>query len=46
MSVDPTQSSPEIENLLAETRSFPPDPSFTAQANATTDLYTEADADF
>ncbi len=35
MSVDPTQSSPEIENLLAETRSFPPDPAFTAQANAT-----------
>ena len=46
MSVDPTQTSPEIENLLAETRTFPPDPAFTAQANATADLYTEAEADF
>jgi acetyl-CoA synthetase len=46
VSVDPTQSSPEIENLLAETRSFPPDPEFTAQANATADLYMEAEADF
>ena len=46
MSVDPTQSSPEIENLLAETRTFPPDPAFAAQANATADLYIEAEADF
>ena len=46
VSVDPTQSSPEIENLLAETRTFPPDPAFTAQANATAGLYTEAEADF
>ena len=46
MSVDPIPSSPEIENLLAENRSFPPDPAFAAQANATADLYTEAEADF
>jgi acetyl-CoA synthetase len=46
VSVDPTQSSPEIENLLAETRTFPPDPAFAAQANATADLYIEAEADF
>ena len=36
---------PEIENLLAEDRKFPPDPAFTAQANATADLYAEAEAD-
>ena len=29
---------PEIENLLREARTFPPDPAFTAQANATADL--------
>jgi len=33
---------PEIENLLAEGRTYPPDPAFTAQANATADLYDEA----
>src|SRR4051794_34863436 len=31
---------------MAESRLFPPDPAFAAQANATADLYTEADADF
>jgi acetyl-CoA synthetase len=36
---------PEIENLLAERRTFPPDPGFTAQANATADLYDEAARD-
>ena len=46
MSVEPSPASPEIENLLAETRTFPPDPAFTAQANATADLYAEAEADF
>ena len=49
MSIDPSPSStPEIENLqlLAEGRTFPPDPAFTAQANATADLYEEAEADF
>ena len=44
VSIDPAPT-PEIENLLAEDRTFPPDPSFTAQANATADLYAEAEAD-
>jgi acetyl-CoA synthetase len=34
-----------IENLLAENRTFPPDPAFTAQANAKADLYARAEAD-
>jgi acetyl-CoA synthetase len=34
-----------IENLLAENRTFPPDPAFTAQANAQADLYAEAEKD-
>jgi acetyl-CoA synthetase len=38
--------SPEIENLLAESRIFPPDPAFAAQANVGPDLYEQADADF
>jgi acetyl-CoA synthetase len=47
VSVDPqTPGGPEIENLLAETRTFPPDPAFTAQANATQALYDEAAADY
>jgi len=37
---------PEIENLLREARTFPPDPAFTTQANATSDLYLEAETDF
>jgi acetyl-CoA synthetase len=37
---------PEIENLMAETRTFPPDPDFAAQANATSDLYEEAERDY
>ena len=37
---------PEIENLMPEGRSFPPDPAFTAQANAKAVLYAEADQDF
>src|SRR4051794_10328918 len=40
------QAGPEIENLLAELRTFPPDPAFTAQANATAALYEEAEADY
>ncbi|CAN5448439.1 acetate--CoA ligase [soil metagenome] len=44
MTVEPTPS-PEIENLLSESRTFPPDPAFTAQANASADLYERADAD-
>ena len=38
--------SPEIENLLAETRVFPPDPAFVAQTNVGPDLYQRAEADF
>ena len=37
---------PEIENLLNEQRTFPPDPAFTAQANAQAGLYLEAESDF
>ena len=44
MTVKPTPS-PEIENLLAEDRTFPPDAAFTAQANAQADLYARAEAD-
>jgi acetyl-CoA synthetase len=40
-----TPASAEIENLLAEDRTFPPDPAFAAQANATKALYAEAEAD-
>ncbi len=46
MSVEPSPSHPEIENLLLESRSFPPDPAFAAQANATADLYAEAELDY
>ncbi|HEY7968366.1 MAG TPA: AMP-binding protein, partial [Candidatus Limnocylindrales bacterium] len=42
MSVD---QRPEIENLLAEGRTFPPDPAFSAQANAQPSLYDEAARD-
>ena len=38
-------STAAIENLLAENRTFPPDPTFAAQANAKADLYAEAEAD-
>jgi acetyl-CoA synthetase len=41
-----TSAAPEIENLLREARTFPPDPAFVAQANATSDLYLEAETDF
>ena len=47
MSAEPqAQGGPEIENLLAERRTFPPDPAFVAQANATAALYEEAEADY
>ena len=46
LSAEPTSQSPEIENLLAESRTFPPDPAFTAQANAKAELYEEAERDF
>jgi acetyl-CoA synthetase len=42
----PVSAGPEIENLMAEGRTFPPDPAFAAQANAGPDLYARADADF
>ncbi len=34
-----------LENLLQETRTFPPPPEFAAQANGTAELYAQADAD-
>ncbi|MEO7119052.1 MAG: acetate--CoA ligase, partial [Candidatus Limnocylindrales bacterium] len=37
--------SPEIENLMTERRTFPPDAGFAAQANATAQIYDEANAD-
>jgi acetyl-CoA synthetase len=37
---------PEIENLLAESRVFPPDRAFVAQANVGAALYDQAEADF
>jgi acetyl-CoA synthetase len=37
---------PEIEALMAERRTFPPDPAFVAQANATRALYDDAERDF
>ena len=47
MSAEPqAQGGPEIENLLAERRTFPPDPAFAAQANATAALYEAAEADY
>jgi acetyl-CoA synthetase len=35
-----------IENLLTEERLFPPSDEFSAQANATSDIYEEGEADF
>ncbi|HEU4672078.1 MAG TPA: acetyl-coenzyme A synthetase N-terminal domain-containing protein, partial [Candidatus Limnocylindrales bacterium] len=46
MSVEPTERQAEIENLLAERRTFAPDPAFVAAANAHADLYDEANRDF
>ena len=47
MSVEPSQGAqPAIENLLAERRTFPPDPGFSARANATAALYDEAERDY
>jgi acetyl-CoA synthetase len=46
VSLDPSATpAAEIENLLAEDRTFPPDPAFSAQANARRELYEEAEAD-
>ncbi|SDX13872.1 acetyl-CoA synthetase [Amycolatopsis xylanica] len=40
-----TEQSPALDNLLTESRTFPPNENFSAQANAKADLYAEADAD-
>jgi len=42
----PLAGGPEIENLMAEDRSFPPSPEFMAQANAGPDLYVTAEDDY
>ena len=39
------QATPGLENLLHETRSFPPSPEFAAAANAKADVYDQAAAD-
>ncbi|MGB8907266.1 MAG: acetate--CoA ligase [Candidatus Cybelea sp.] len=39
-------TSPAIEALLEESRRFPPDPEFAAQANAKPDMYEEAERDY
>jgi acetyl-CoA synthetase len=41
----PAGTGPEIEHLMAEGRTFPPDQAFSAQANAREDLYAQAAAD-
>ncbi len=50
MSVEPEaanpSASPEIENLLAERRTFPPAAAFSAQANVDARIYDEAEADY
>jgi acetyl-CoA synthetase len=43
---EPTAPTAEIENLLAENRQFPPDPAFSARANAQPGIYEEAERDF
>ncbi|GAA1976870.1 acetate--CoA ligase [Isoptericola halotolerans] len=42
---DSQSTSPSLENLLHETRAFPPSPEFAAQANAQPSMYDEAAAD-
>jgi acetyl-CoA synthetase len=47
VSVEPSQDThPAIENLMAERRTFPPDPAFTEQANAKASIYDEAERDY
>src|SRR5438309_5753247 len=41
-----SESQDAIENLFDERRTFPPDPAFVAQANATSSVYDEAERDF
>ncbi|QWF81391.1 acetate--CoA ligase [Amycolatopsis sp. CA-230715] len=40
-----TEQSPALDNLLKESRTFPPSEEFAARANATAELRAEADAD-
>ncbi|WP_410666623.1 acetate--CoA ligase [Amycolatopsis sp. cmx-4-68] len=40
-----TEQSPALDNLLTESRTFPPSDDFAAQANAKAGMYAEADAD-
>ncbi|WP_024875440.1 acetate--CoA ligase [Saccharomonospora piscinae] len=40
-----TEQSPALDNLLTESRTFPPSDEFAAKANATAELYADADAD-
>src|SRR4051795_3801018 len=40
-----TEQSPALDNLLTESRTFPPSDEFAGQANAKAGLYAEADAD-
>ena len=42
----PASDGPEIENLMAEGRTFPPSEAFSAQANAGPDLYLTAEEDY
>jgi acetyl-CoA synthetase len=42
----PAASGPEIENLQGEGQTFPPDPAFSAEANAGPELYLTADEDY
>ena len=41
-----SEETPTIDNLLHETRTFPPAADFVAQANLTAESYDEADADY
>ncbi|MFD9895522.1 acetate--CoA ligase [Amycolatopsis sp. NPDC059027] len=40
-----TEQSPALDNLLTESRTFPPSEDFSAQANAKAELYADGDAD-
>ncbi|HEX5116573.1 MAG TPA: acetate--CoA ligase [Pseudonocardiaceae bacterium] len=42
---EPSGQSPALDNLLTESRTFPPSTEFAAQANATEQMYADADAD-
>ncbi|QUG99692.1 acetate--CoA ligase [Saccharopolyspora erythraea] len=42
---EPDGQSNTLDNLLTESRTFPPSEEFAAQANATSELYAQADAD-